>query len=463
MPVRLRITLLFSLLAFIILSVVCISIYYFASELRLNNIKSRLTNRAITTGRLLSQSEIFDEKLVSRIDSSTSISLKSKTVQAYNSKNQKIYDYSDRPGDTLAINMSILEEARRNRSYYFTDGTKESIAYHYKTGTADIVIVSSALDEEARDNLRNLLRILVLSFLTGNIFIIVCGYIFSSRLLRPIKKIREDVQEISAQNLARRIQTGGSKDEWYKLSDTLNNLLNRLQDSFELQRRFISNASHELSTPLTSISSQLQVALQRHREADEYRATMKSIHQDVQHLIKLTQTLLEFAKASGNPGGLEIDLIRIDEIVLGLPAEIVKIDPRFTVTIQFGKLPEEEEKLLVFGNDALLLTAIKNIVINACKYSYDNRASVNLNVNKNAISISVQNSGQGIPEEEWQSIFQPFYRSDEGRGERGFGLGLSLANRIIKLHKGSIEVHSVKGKETVFTILLPPAHSLQSL
>jgi two-component system, OmpR family, sensor histidine kinase ArlS len=99
-----------------------------------------------------------------------------------------------------------------------------------------------------------------------------------------------------------------------------------LQESFELQRRFISNASHELSTPLTSISSQLEVAFQRDREASEYRQTMQSIYQDVSNMSKLTKTLLEFAKASGDPGGIEIHLVRLDEIILRIPAELSKVN-----------------------------------------------------------------------------------------------------------------------------------------
>ncbi len=462
MPVRLRITFLFSLLAFVILSGVCISIYYFSYQQRLSNIKSRLTNRGITTARLLSQKEIFDEKLLNLIDSSTTISLRRKTIQAYDFQDRKIYEYSDVPDDTLHVDNEILDEARVKGSYYFVSGQKEAIAYHYTDHNTRIVIVSAAEDADAKENLSNLLKILILSFLVGNIFILVSGYIFSGRLLQPIKKISEDVAEISARNLTRRIQTGKTKDEWYQLSHTVNDLLNRLQESFELQRRFISNASHELSTPLTSISSQLEITLQRERSPEDYSNVMQSVYQDVRHMNKLTQTLLEFAKASGNPGGLEIDVIRIDEILLRLPSEVVKTNPSFSVLIEFDELPEEEENLLVLGNEALLLTAIKNIVINACKYSYNQHAVVNLKAKDNAIFIAVQNEGPGIPAGELENIFQPFYRMEENRAAGGFGLGLSLTDRIIKIHKGSIQVSSEPGKLTVFIIQLPAAHSLRS-
>ena len=457
MPVRLRITLLFALLVFVILSIVCIGIYYISYTSRINAIKTRLTNRAITTGRLLSQREIFDKQLVQRIDSFTTISLKNKIVQAYDNQNNKVYSYSDVRGDTLMIDIDILDEARKNQSRYFVSGEKEGVAYYYVDDNSKLVVVSAAEDVEGKNNLHTLRNILLMSFFVGNIFVLVGGYIFSRSLLLPIRRIAQDVAEISARNLTRRIQTSASKDEWHYLSQTLNDLLNRLQESFELQRRFISNASHELSTPLTSISSQIEVSLQRERNAEEYRKVMQSIHQDVQHMGKLTQTLLEFAKASGSTGGLNIDLIRIDEVILGIPALVSKINPRYNVVLEFEELPDQEEKLLVFGNEALLQTAIKNIAVNACKYSGNNRAIVNLAVEEKQIRISIHDRGMGIPEEEFGKIFQPFYRIEENRVTGGFGLGLSLADRIIKLHRGTISLSSEIGEGTVFTITLPIA------
>jgi len=463
MPVRLRITLLFSLFAFFILGIVCGGIYFFSYESRLTAIKNRLTNRAITTARLLSQQEIFDKEVVRRIDSLTTISLQNKIVQAYDYQNKRIYDYRDVPGDSLRLTKEILDNARVNGISYFVRGKKEGIAYHYTDNNTRIVVVTAAEDVDGNRNLSTLLKILLAALLVGIIFVLVSGYIFSRRLLLPLKKISEDAAEISAQSLTRRIKTGSSKDEWFQLAYTLNQLLDRLQESFELQRRFISNASHELSTPLTAISSQLQVSLQREREASEYKKVMQSIFQDVQNMSKLTQTLLEFAKASGDKGGLEINLVRIDEIILNLPAEVAKQNQNFIVNLQFEDLPEEEEQLLVFGNETLLLTAIKNIVANACKYSKDHVARVTLTVQESALQIAIEDNGDGIPEDQMNSIFQPFYRIDENKNTAGFGLGLSLADRIIKLHKGKILVRSQTGVGTVFIITLPSARSLNAV
>jgi len=279
--------------------------------------------------------------------------------------------------------------------------------------------------------------------------------------LNPIRKIADDVKDISAQNLAHRIKSGNANDEWNYLTEILNELLDRLQQSFEMQRRFISSASHELSTPLTSISSQLEVALQRTRDAKEYQGVMQSVYQDVRQLSRLTQTLLQFATASGIKGGIEINSIRVDEILMQLPGEVTKMNKEYSVKLQFDQLPENEERLLVFGNAELLLTAIKNVVSNACKYSANHLAKIKLTVETKEISISIEDNGKGISENDLKNIFQPFYRTEDSKSITGFGVGLPLVYRIINLHKGQIKVSSTVGKGTTVSIQLPIAENVR--
>lgn len=466
MPVKIRITLLFTLLVMGILLLVCTSVYYFSYTNRIKDIRTRLANRAITTGRLLSEGGIFDQQLIQKIDAATSVAMKDLVVEAYDATDRSIYRYSDEPGDTIRMDGALVDRARigkKDTPLYFRIGVKDAVACYYRDKNAHLVIIAAAYDEAGSDKLRHLLLVLSLSFVGGILTSLVGGYLFSISLLHPLRRIADEAGEISARNLARRIRSGSTnrKDEWNYLADTLNQLLNRLQESFEIQGRFISNASHELSTPLTSISSQLEVALQRARSEEEYRKMIQSVYQDTQQLNKLTQTLLEFARASGTASGLEIDLVRIDEILLRLPGEITRNNSGFSVTLDFDALPEIEEELLVFGNEELLITAIKNIVSNACKYSDDHHATVRLAVGDKEIRITVEDKGRGIGEEEWEKIFQPFYRTDEGHAIPGFGLGLSLARRIIKLHKGWITVDSVVGKGSIFLIRLPSAGNLQ--
>ena len=154
---------------------------------------------------------------------------------------------------------------------------------------------------------------------------------------------------------------------------------------------------------------------------------------------------------------MELNLIRIDEILMRLPGEITKLDMNYSVKIDFVQLPENEAKLLVFGNAELLFTAIKNVVTNACKYSNNRLAKIELSVADTEIIIAIEDNGKGIAENELKNIFQPFYRTEDSRATVGFGVGLPLVNRIVKLHKGHISVKSTVGNGTTFFIKLPVA------
>lgn len=457
MPVRIRITILFTVLVGVILGLVCIFVYSYFRSSRIASINSRLTNRAITVGRWLSQREIFTNELIRRIDSSTSFSLQKNVILAYDKNDRKLYEYISTKNSRFALDEEALSKARKDGKYYYFLNGKDAVAVHYNTGRSDMVIVAAGEDVEGKEDVSKLLRILIISFVAGLSLAAISGYYFSRRLLKPVNKIANDVKDISAHSLSRRLDTGEIKDEWHHLSSTLNALLNRLQESFDIQKRFISNASHELSTPLTSVSSQIEVSLQRERTAEEYRQVLVSVHQDVGHMTNLTQTLLQFAQASGTPGGLEISLVRIDEVLLRLPSEMAKANKQYTVQLVFDELPAEEERLFVFGNEHLLFTAIRNSVINACKYSNNQTAIVRLRTTGSGVEVQVEDTGIGIPEEDLPMIFQPFYRVSDNQLREGFGLGLSLASRIIGLHKGSVSVTSQLGQGTVFTISLPGA------
>lgn len=457
MPVRLRITLFFAVIVFAILSLVCTSIYYFSYINRQKNFNIRLTNRAVTTARLLVQSETFNSELIRKIDASTAVAMKDKTIQAYNYSNERVYAYADNAADTVPVDEKILRKAKEQQYVYFSINNKDAVAYKYIENSIRLIIITAAYDEDGRANLSELRFILWVCFIGGILIAVLGGYFFSASLLRPVKKIADELHDISAQNLTRRIPTQKTKDEWNYLAHTMNELLDRLEESFETQRRFIANASHELSTPLTSVSSQLEVSLQKERTAQEYQRVMQSVLNDVQHLGKLTQTLLEFAKASGTAGGLEINLVRIDEILLRMPREMSKLNSQYFVHLSFGDLPEDEAGMLILGNEDLLFSAVKNIVLNACKYSQNHTANIHLSVKHNELIVKISDEGKGIPKDALQKIFQPFYRANDHQNESGFGLGLSLTSRIIKLHRGRIHVESAESKGTIFYVYLPVA------
>jgi signal transduction histidine kinase len=451
--IKVKITALFTLLVTTLVLLFSVSIYYFSKLERREAFKNRISARANINTQIYSIVGDTNLAALSRFDSS-SITIPQKSVTIYNQNNRPIYQFNAKGADTIKASLDILNEARVQNRYYFSDKEKEAVAFNYVDGAKKIVIVVGGFDEDGWTRLRKLKNILLGCLATGVLLTLIVGYAFSQQLVRPISQIIHEVNEISSQNLSHRIHAGSSQDELNQLANTFNELLNRLQESFLIQRRFISNASHELSTPLTSILSQLEVTLHKDRGLEEYKQVMQSIHEDVRQMQQLTKSLLEIAK-TGSQGSIELNEVRIDEVLLKVTADVQKISEAYNVDLNFGEFPEDEKAFMVFGSNDLLYSAIKNVVENGCKYSPDHVSVVNLTFPNNKIVIEVRNQGDIIAEEEIENIFQPFYRSGNIGQAKGFGLGLALAKRIISLHKGNIEVQSDLISGTIFTITLP--------
>ena len=452
MKIRHKITLLFTVLVTAILVVLNLSIYYLTS-IDVNDVfYKRLKSRASSNAQIFDYFGDSSVGVLYRIDGGTLAMLPKKSVAIWDTLGNQLYHYVSENGDSLKISSEILQDIREAGEEYFEIGTRNAIGIRYQSHR-EFLIVVAADNEDGRMRLAELKKVMIISLLIAVIATLITGYIFSSQLVRPISTIIRDVNAISSHNLSKRLPTGISQDELNQLSKTFNELLDRLQESFNTQRRFISNASHELSTPLTSILSQLQVTFQKERSIEEYKRVMISIQEDVEQLRQLTKGLLEIAK-TGTQGSIELHELRVDELLMKLAADMARTHHDYTVNLEFSELPEDEKKASVFGNYDLLYSALKNIIENGCKYSPDNTSNVKLLFRHPEIIVRVENKGDVITEQEIEQIFQPFFRGENVGDTRGFGLGLSLARRIIALHKGEISVLS-NHEGTVFTIHLP--------
>lgn len=453
MKIKYKITFLFTLLVTALLLTLSASIYYFTSLDRKEGFYKRLKSRASNNAQLFVYlGDTSSQQVLKRIDASAIPLLPQKSVRIYDTTGNVLYAYDNPGADSLKMDSAFLWNVRAERS--FTINRKDGIALFYNEPERKFIIAVQAYDEDGWQRLAQLKKILLISLLVGVLLTWVVGYLFSQQLVRPISQIIHEVNDISSHNLSHRLQNAQGGDELAKLADTFNNLLNRLQESFNTQRRFISNASHELSTPLTSISSQLQVTLQNERTSGEYKQVLQSILEDVQQMGQLTKSLLEIAK-TGTQGVIELGEVRIDEVVLKVISDVKRMNHDYEVALNFGILPEDEKSCMVFGNVDLLYSALKNIIENGCKYSPDKRSIVELSFSEEDILIRVMNKGDVIAEEEIEQIFQPFFRSATAADVKGFGLGLALAKRIVGLHKGVIDVQSDLEHGTTFTITLP--------
>ena len=455
MKIKFRIALLFSVLVTLILFALNVSVYYFSSLNQKKQFGNRLRNRALTTTRLMMEVEEINNSLLRKIDSLTMTMLFEMRLVVYNDNNEPIYSYANENIDPLKVDSLILNKARLNGEYRFTIGEYQGVSAIYKTRNKTYTVLATAIDKFGNSELSQLKRILIISGLVGIFITLLVGYFFSINLLKPLTRINREMNAISLQNISKRVEVNNKKDELNELAVTFNNLLDRLEISINNQTRFIANASHELSTPLAAISSQLEVALMQTRNQKEYRDTLISVHEDVVHLNNLVRILLELAKA-GAGKGINLAPVRVDEILLKAAEEVNSLHKDYSASVEFDEIPEEETLCYIYGNEDLLFIAFKNMIENACKYSSAHKAWATISLSSEKKVIRIKDEGIGMTPEEIEKIFEPFFRSSKVENiSDGLGLGLSMSSRIIRLHKGEITVQSEPGKGSVFMISFP--------
>ncbi len=448
MQIRYKITFIYATTAAIILLLLCISIYYFSAQDRIVRFRESLKVRALNTYQLLHM-ETMDSVSVREVSRLPSAILSQKTIHIYNNAHQLIFTDRDANAPVLVVPHKILKKTQKGADVYFRNGLRDALAFK----THKNIIVIAGYDVDRVVWLSKLKTILTASFFLSIALVMMVGYIFSLRLVHAISKISCNLKDISTKDLSLRLVSEHNRDELHELVTNINNLLIRLQESFETQGRFIDNASHELSTPLAVILTQLDIARQKIRSREEYEVLVDSVYEDVSRLNTLVKSLLDLAKVSGSLRGLELSRFRVDDMLMQLPLNMKKINPRYKVKLLFDEFPDNENAMLVYGNEALLLCALHNIAHNACKYTPDHAAIVKLNFSGDIICISVQDFGPGIDREDLDRIFQPFHRGvNVDTAISGNGIGLSLAQNIIKLHNGSIFVETGQGTGTTFII-----------
>jgi signal transduction histidine kinase len=453
MIIRTKLTLIFFGIVILILTIVSVSIFFFSSEYRKEDFYRRLKNRAINTAKVLVEIEEVNAELLQRMEKNNPASLPNQYIVIYDYKNRILYS-SERtqviPPDTSMLNAIRLEKEVRFRYNRF-----EAIGFMFQEKLDRFTIIAAATDDYGISALKNLRNILVITFLISLIIALFLGWFYAGRVLHPITKIVKNVSKITAQNLDQRLDEGNKKDELSRLAATFNKMLERLQSAFSAQRDFIANASHEIKTPITVMSSEIEVSLLQDRDKEYYKNALRSVLGNLKALNKLSTQLLLLAQTSSDEPAKRFSPVRIDDVLWEMKEELIKAHPTYQVEISFAE-NIKHEALELLGDEQLIRVAIINLMDNGCKYSPDKKVSISLNeFNQQKIQLTFLNKGAGIPSHLIDRIFDPFYRATDNKHIRGFGIGLSLVHRIIQLHSGSITVESIPNYQTKFTLTLP--------
>ena len=280
----------------------------------------------------------------------------------------------------------------------------------------------------------------------------VVTYFISGHALRPIREFSDKIEEVQAQNLAAsRIEENKVK-ELNQLSVSYNKMLERLSDAFEIQRQFTANAAHELRTPLSLMQVQLDLYNStRHPDNDaDTLQTIKMVTEQNGRLSKMVKTLLDMSELQtvGRDDEIMVDAL-VDEVLADLDPLAQEKNIKLT-----GKC----KNITMVGSDILIYRLVYNLVENAIKYNHSGgQVTVTAYRKEKHVYLSVEDTGNGIPEELRERVFEPFFRVDKSRSRElgGVGLGLALVREIVRVHDGSIAVRSNPSGGTVFDVILP--------
>lgn len=345
-----------------------------------------------------------------------------------------------------------LDNLQKEETFY------TGIKYH--DTDRDYLVIVSAKNNYAFDHLYYMRNIILAAILLVFAIVSYLSLYFSKHIFDPIKNITDKVKEIGSESMHLRIAERYDDNEINRLISTFNDLLNRLETAFEVQKNFIGNASHEFATPLTAIMGEAEVMLMKERSPEEYKQSLKSILEQSDRLTEITQTLLFLAETGYRNKGIETQLLRTDELVWEAKAIIDKLNPHNKIQIDISLLPENPKKLKIYGNKSLLLIAITNILTNASKYSNNKPVNISIASSAENVVIIVTDKGIGIPPSELPFIFDPFFRASNTQTFEGYGIGLPLCRNIIKIHKGQLSLFSTVDVGTTVEIKIPHANIL---
>jgi heavy metal sensor kinase len=301
----------------------------------------------------------------------------------------------------------------------------------------------------------------VLLMLTPCVFLLalVGNWLVIGRALRRVDDLTRTALEIQSSNLQQRLAQGGPDDEIGRLARAFDQMISRLDRSFQQVRQFSADASHELRTPLTAIRGEAEVALMGAHSPEEYRTTLGSILESAERMSGIVDSLLLLARADSGQALLRREPVELGDLVLQTIETLEPVAARERIAL----VVEDVEDLTVEGDPLWLSQVLTNLVGNGIKYTPEGgQVTLSLSRRDGRAELTVRDTGIGIPAEHLPRIFDRFYRVDSGRARAagGAGLGLSITRWAVEAHDGKIEAESREGEGSLFRVRLPLAGAL---
>jgi len=356
----------------------------------------------------------------------------------------------------IAIPAFTLDETRaRNYGFVTVDGLRAAVVPLASDQDLGFAVVAEPLSV-IEDGLRQLRR----DFFAGVPLVLLLaatgGYFLARKSLAPIASMNQQTKRISAESLSLRLDVTNPRDELGRLATTINDLLARLENSFNEQQRFIADASHELRTPLAVLRGETEIALAKQRTLDEYQESLSLIQDEAERLSRIVEDLFLLARQPiETPAVLSKERVSLNDAVKDCARAAQVLATRKGVRLT---TTNDSASIDLNGDKELIARMILNLLDNAVKYTpAGGEISLALTRQNGNAEIVVRDTGVGIPEKDRKLIFDRFYRVDKARSRAlgGAGLGLSIVRWIVEVHGGEIHLDSAPGRGSTFTVDLP--------
>lgn len=329
------------------------------------------------------------------------------------------------------------------------DGEVRMLVVHAGFGPYLIAVVQPL--HEAQETFERVIHAMLVAIPIAILINAVGGYLLARAVLAPVAAISRKAREITAERLTERIEVSNPDDELGQLATMLNDLLSRLEQAFLAHRRFMTDASHELRTPIAVVQGETDVALSRERTAGEYRQSLEIVRTSVRRLARIVRDLFFLARTDAGVYPVEKRRFHLDEAASECIHEARSLARQRRITIDY----QPDGEMPVVGDEDLVQDMLLNLLHNAIRHSPEGgQVNVRLSDAGDMYEIAVRDAGAGIPAAAQPFIFERFYRVEEGQGT-GAGLGLSIARWIARAHAGDVTLRSSDETGSVFVVTLP--------
>lgn len=430
---------------FAILSLLIYALYY-------NNVEKSIYQGLQKTVQITALFYLEEDELNSRdfakIRKQFEEAVSDSYYQIYNEENK--VSYGAKPAD---IPSNILDRIRKEKQLSFSTNEYLCNGIFYEDNQGDFVVITKKKKEYLNEQMNQLLWVLLAALIIGLLTIIGLSRWVSHVAYRPFRRIINQVNNISTKNLDVQIESPQTKDELQDLTDTFNVLLDKLSETFIIQKNFVNYVSHEFKTPLASILGNLEVFSIKDRTAEEYKQLSDKLIQQIYQLEEILNILIVISDLREDS-----DIraqVRIDDLIWEIISKISDRYPDSKIKVDVDILPEDEQLLSVSKDKTQLLMAMFNLIENAVKYSQGNIVDIHLSKTEGNLSMSITDKGIGIPSDQLANISKPFYRADNTNKIQGSGIGLSIALRILEKNKIKYEIVSEENKGTTIILTLP--------